>query len=77
MIIYFTGTGNSKYIADMLGDKLEDEITDSREYIRKHSGGSFSSQKPYVFVAPTYGWLVCLRNLYCPRSLREAKKHTL
>lgn len=52
MIIYFTGTGNSKYIADMLGDKLEDEITDSREYIRKHSGGSFSSQKPYVFVAP-------------------------
>ena len=56
MIIYFTGTGNSKYIADMLGDKLEDEITDSREYIRKYSGGSFSSQKPYVFVAPTYGW---------------------
>ena len=28
MIIYFTGTGNSKYIADMLGDKLEDEITE-------------------------------------------------
>lgn len=56
MIIYFTGTGNSKYIADMLGDKLEDEITDSREYIKDYSGGSFSSQKPYVFVAPTYGW---------------------
>lgn len=56
MIIYFTGTGNSKYIADMIGYRLEDEVINSGEYIKKSAEGRFLSDKPYVFVAPTYGW---------------------
>ena len=34
MIYYFSGTGNSKYCAQMLADKLEDKLIDSFNYIR-------------------------------------------
>ena len=26
MILYFTGTGNSKFVADYLAEKLEDDV---------------------------------------------------
>ncbi len=56
MIIYFTGTGNSRYLAKLLAGQLGDECVDSAEYLRKHEPGSFTSEKPYVFVFPTYAY---------------------
>ena len=39
MIFYFSGTGNSKYCADMLADKLEDIVINVAEYIKKEVCG--------------------------------------
>ena len=54
MVIYFTGTGNSEYVADAIGDKLSDEVIRSNEIIKKGSVGSFNSEKPWIFVFPVY-----------------------
>ena len=54
MIFYFSGTGNSKYCADMLADKLDDKVINTVDYIKKE--GKFNSQKPLIFVCPTYAW---------------------
>ena len=36
MIVYFSGTGNSRYCAQMLADKLEDELLDCLDvYIKE------------------------------------------
>lgn len=56
MIIYFTGTGNSRYLAMALSSLLEDECVDSKDYLKKEIPGDFTSEKPYIFVFPTYAW---------------------
>lgn len=56
MIIYFTGTGNSRYCAQMLADKLEDEVLYSFEFIKNGNSAELSSSTPWVFVSPTYCW---------------------
>lgn len=56
MIIYFTGTGNSRYCAQMLADRLSDTCMDTFHFIRNGIAAELSSDKPWVFVAPTYSW---------------------
>ena len=56
MILYFTGTGNSRYCAEWLAHALEDEAVDSFRFIRDGIAAKLVSEKPWVFVAPTYGW---------------------
>lgn len=58
MVIYFTGTGNSRYCAKELSELLDDECIDSFGYIRSESAGMFSSERPWVFVCPTYAWQI-------------------
>ncbi len=56
MILYFTGTGNSRYIAQVIAENLKDETIDVAKLIKNGKTGEFYSEKPYVFVAPTYAW---------------------
>lgn len=56
MIIYFSGTGNSKYVADMLSEQLNDQSVDAGKMIKNGIKGEFESKKPWIFVAPTYSW---------------------
>jgi len=56
MIIYFTGTGNSRYCAKMIAEKLGDEMVDVFHYIKDGIAGEFITGKPWVFVTPTYAW---------------------
>ena len=56
MILYFTGTGNSEYLALALRDALADDCVDARVGMRRGEAGRFASEKPYVFVFPTYAW---------------------
>ena len=56
MIIYFSGTGNSRYVAEFFADKLGDEAVNAGPYIKEGRRGEFTSEKPYIFVAPTYCW---------------------
>ncbi len=56
MILYFTGTGNSKYAADVLADVLSDDVISLGEVIKNHRPLAFRSEKPFVIVAPIYAW---------------------
>ena len=56
MVIYFSGTGNSKYCANLIASKLDDECIDAFGYIKNQIAGEFISGKPWIFVAPTYCW---------------------
>lgn len=56
MIVYFSGTGNSKYCAQMLADKLEEELFDSFYHIKNGIAAELVSGTPWVFVSPTYCW---------------------
>lgn len=54
MILYFTGTGNSRYVARRLAEKLEDEAVSIGQRMKTGENGSFVSQKPFVIVTPVY-----------------------
>ena len=56
MVIYFSGTGNSRYAAEVAASETADEIRDAGAYIKEGKRGDFSSQRPWVFVSPTYCW---------------------
>jgi ferredoxin len=54
MILYFTGTGNSRHVANRIAEATGDEAEDMALHLRKGESGSYSSQQPYVFVGPVY-----------------------
>ena len=56
MIIYWSGTGNSRYCAEYLAGKLGGGALDAFSYIRGGIAGEFISSGPWVFVTPTHGW---------------------
>lgn len=56
MIVYFSGTGNSRYAAQLLAHELGDDILDAGKDIKAGDRGELHSERPWVFVAPTYGW---------------------
>lgn len=56
MILYFTGTGNSKYVADYLADKLQDEVVSLNDMLKNDLPLIAESEKPFVWVAPIYAW---------------------
>ena len=56
MVVYFTGTGNSRYCARLLARQLEDGLMDSFHFIRDGIAAELVSEKPWVFVSPTYAW---------------------
>lgn len=56
MILYFTGTGNSKFVADYLAEKLDDKTVSLNKIIKNGEKLNCNSEKPYVIVAPIYAW---------------------
>lgn len=58
LVIYFTGTGNSRYLAEIAAKALEDELVCANGWIKENRPADFHSEKPYVFVCPTYAWQI-------------------
>lgn len=56
MILYFTGTGNSKFVADYLADKLGDITVSMNKVLKNGEKLICESEKPYIIVAPIYAW---------------------
>ena len=56
MILYFTGTGNSKFVADYLAEHLNDETISMNKIIKNSEKLVCDSEKPYIVVAPIYAW---------------------
>ena len=60
MILYFSGTGNSRYIARRVGEALCDQVVDLSRYTREKTGDAFVSDKAFVLVVPAYSSYVPL-----------------
>lgn len=58
MILYFSGTGNSEYVAKRIQDIIGDDIINLFEKIQKDDFNALSSNKPWVIVTPTYAWRI-------------------
>ena len=56
MIVYFSGTGNSRYAAEFLAHQLREELVDAGRRIKSHNMEALHSERPWIFVAPTYAW---------------------
>ena len=54
MIIYFSGTGNSRYVAEGLAKILDDRLVSATDLIKFKEKDTFNSEKPFVFVGPIY-----------------------
>ena len=54
MIIYFTGTGNSRFVAEQIAEATGDELVNAVKSTRKNRNAVFSTPGIYVFVSPIY-----------------------
>ena len=56
MILCFSGTGNSRYCADFLAHRLDDEVIDLFSYLKNSIAADLISGRPWIVVSPTYAW---------------------
>ena len=64
MILYFSGTGNSKYVAKRIADALGDEIVNLNDRIKSSDTSPVETGERLIVVTPTYAWRI-------PRVVRE------
>ena len=69
MILYFSGTGNSAYVARQLGELLQQETIDVFARIRDKDTTALQSSRPWIVVCPTYAWRI-------PRILHQWLENT-
>lgn len=56
MIFFFSGTGNTKFVAEYLAEALDDKLVAMADAIRNGETLRASSEKAFVFLAPIYAW---------------------
>lgn len=56
MILYFSGTGNTKFVAEAFADMLHDDLLNMADYTRSGAKLSIHSERPYIILAPIYAW---------------------
>jgi len=54
MVLYFSGTGNSRYAAELISKITGDELVSINGLIKTKSKAAHKSEKPFVFVCPVY-----------------------
>lgn len=58
MILYFSGTGNSKHVAQQIAKKTNDQLVSLNDIVKQGNESALQSDTPYVFVCPTYAWRI-------------------
>ena len=76
MILYFSGTGNSKYVAKRITDALGDEILNLNDRIKASDTLSVETDERLIVVTPTYAWRIprVMRDWLRKTELRGAKQ---
>lgn len=69
MILYFSGTGNSRYVAEVIQTITKDELISINELLKNKDCEKIKSSEPLVFVCPTYAWRI-------PRVIEEFIRKT-
>ena len=65
MVLYYSATGNTEYIAKEIAKRLDDTCIDLLDRIKKDDFENLHSDKPFIICAPVY---VC----EMPRFLSKA-----
>ena len=58
MILCFSGTGNSRYIAERIAEALQDEIVDLNAKIKAADYAPIQAGEDIILVTPTYAWRI-------------------
>ena len=58
MILCFSGTGNSRYVAEFIADKLGDTVVDLNEKINNGDHSPIAVNGRLVIATPTYAWRI-------------------
>lgn len=58
MVLYFSGTGNSKYIAQRIATATEDSLYSINNAIKENHLFDEEANEKLVFVLPTYAWRI-------------------
>lgn len=58
MILYFSGTGNSRYIAERIAKITSDEIVSINDKLKHNDTSKITIQDKLIFVIPTYAWRI-------------------
>ena len=64
MILYFSGTGNSKYVAKRIADALGDALVNLNDRIKASDTSPVETDERLIIVTPTSAWRI-------PRVVRE------
>ena len=76
MILYFSGTGNSKYVAKRIADALGDELVNLNDRIKVSDTSPVETGERLIVVTPTYAWRIpcVVRDWLLGTELRGAKR---
>ena len=76
MILYFSGTGNSKYVAKRIADALGDKILNLNDRIKASDTSLVETGERVIIVTPTYAWRIprVVRDWLLKTELRGAKQ---
>ena len=76
MVLYFTGTGNSRYIAGRIADALCDELVSMNERIKAGDTSPVVSDERLIIVTPTYAWRIprIVRDWLCKTAFPNGKQ---
>ena len=58
MILYFSGTGNSKYVAKRIADALGDALVNLNDRIKASDTSLVETGERVIIVTPTYAWRI-------------------
>jgi ferredoxin len=58
MVLYFSGTGNSRYVAQRIADTLGDELVSMNNRIKARDTSPVQTDGRLVIVTPTYAWRI-------------------
>lgn len=68
MVLYFSATGNTEFIAKELAKRLNDQCVDLLAPIKARNYGPIYSEKPFILCAPVY---VCEMPRFLSRYLKK------
>lgn len=76
MILYFSATGNSACVAKRIAGHIGDEAVDLFQRLRDRDHSAISSDRPWVFVLPTYAWQIphIVQNWFLLTPLKGSKE---
>ena len=76
MILYFSGTGNSNYVAKRIADALGDALVNLNDRIKASATSSVETGERVIIVTPTYAWRIprVVRDWLRKTELRGAKQ---